>query len=348
MASTLALTANSPFTDPPNRHGLGRSCSSIGSGNSLGTVHHHRLRSLSNSSLASFTSLWGSPFRRHDEGALPRSPSMRNIPLRRIPTISDGRTDSGSYSRRTSFASILSNRLRAEPNLGHDQNEERLLEVAENDGEVEGPSEDENSYIDEDNDGERLSAVSESYESMPTPPEDNCSVTLEQGAAPESEGLLVRRRWLSMLRRRKRECQPKITPRRQRFGPEYLGSGPTSSSKRASHHKKSESQGSSLAFVTAMRSATATLASVSIASASRGPVPWRRAHHRSSLVSSSDARPSVDSQRSIMDEAAKQRSRKRREKLHELLQTEENYVADIKALSNVICGLNTFATRCLR
>lgn len=36
-----------------------------------------------------------------------------------------------------------------------------------------------------------------------------------------------------------------------------------------------------------------------------------------------------------MDEAAKQRSKKRRDKLEELIRSEESYVADLKALLNV-------------
>ena len=87
-------------------------------------------------------------------------------------------------------------------------------------------------------------------------------------------------------------------------------------------------------FVTAVRSATATLASASIATLSRRTTKWRRGQQRSSLVSDREPRPSIDSVRSVIDEAAKQRSRKRREKIEELIRTEENYVADVKALSN--------------
>jgi hypothetical protein len=51
-------------------------------------------------------------------------------------------------------------------------------------------------------------------------------------------------------------------------------------------------------------------------------------------MSGSDPRPSIDTQRSVLDEASKLRSRKRREKLEELIRTEESYVADLRALSN--------------
>jgi hypothetical protein len=45
-----------------------------------------------------------------------------------------------------------------------------------------------------------------------------------------------------------------------------------------------------------------------------------------------------------MDEGARQRARKRREKLEELIRTEESYVADVKALSNVQTPYDTMAT----
>jgi hypothetical protein len=45
-----------------------------------------------------------------------------------------------------------------------------------------------------------------------------------------------------------------------------------------------------------------------------------------------------------MDEGARQRARKRREKLEELIRTEESYVADVKALSNVRTPHYTMAT----
>jgi len=66
----------------------------------------------------------------------------------------------------------------------------------------------------------------------------------------------------------------------------------------------------------------------------------RRAQQHSSVLSGSEPRPSVDTQRSVIDEAARLRSRKRREKLEEFIRTEESYVADLKALSNV-CALVT-------
>lgn len=141
------------------------------------------------------------------------------------------------------------------------------------------------------------------------------------------------RRWVSTLRRRKREYPPpSMTPRSQRWTLDDFDNSPL---RTRPSHAKSYSSTSSLGFVAGVKSATVTLASVSIAPLSRRTSKWRRTHNRSSVMSASDPRPSMDTQRSVLDEAAKLRSRKRREKLEELIRTEESYVADLKALSNV-------------
>ena len=98
---------------------------------------------------------------------------------------------------------------------------------------------------------------------------------------------------------------------------------------------------SSIGFVTAMKSATITLASTSI-----HPRSWRggriqrlRSGERSSGQSGPDVRKSTDSQTPslgpIMDEAAWMRSLQRRKVLEELLSSEESYVADLKVLITV-------------
>ncbi|OQO02052.1 hypothetical protein B0A48_12525 [Cryoendolithus antarcticus] len=143
-------------------------------------------------------------------------------------------------------------------------------------------------------------------------------------------------RWLSTLRRRKMKAQSPtpVTRSTQRWIMDDFEPAPPVSQQRASH-KKSDSTTSSFNFVAGIKSATITLASMSIAPLSRRTNKWHRGHNRrSSIVSGSDVRPSAETQRSALDEAAKMRSRKRREKLEELIRTEENYVADVKALSN--------------
>ena len=340
MASILALTASSPIREPHRHTSFRRS--SMGSVTSSGTVQHHRLRSLSGSSLTSLTSLWAPSFRRHDDSISSRSPSSLNLTLRRFPTTSDRQSASGSYSRRASLTSILSSRLRSEPTLGSESHDARLLDVAEIDGEVSEVEEDRDSFITEEVEPDRRSSEDVSYHSLP-PSADELAHDEDEPASSELTGDAVApdgmRKWMRTLRRQKEQSQPKVTPRStprsQRWRLEHLHSRSTSPTKRFSSHKPSGSQSSSLAFVTAVRSATATIASASIASVSRGHTPWRKGHQRSSIMSGSEHRPSVDSQRSMADEAAKQRSRKRREKLEELMRTEENYIADLKTLSSV-------------
>lgn len=102
------------------------------------------------------------------------------------------------------------------------------------------------------------------------------------------------RRWMSTLRRRGSQ---RTTPQRR-------------------HHRKSDSIGSSIAWVTGVNSASITIAGTSIAP------PSSHATANSAPAS-------------LADEAARHRSRKRREKIEELIRTEEGYIADLRALSNV-------------
>ena len=203
MTSVLSLSASSPLREPQSHHSCGRSWSSIGSANSSGTVQHHRLRSLSGSSLSSLASLWTPSFRRHDEGTPPRSPSLRDLALRRMTSLSDRRSDSGSYSRRTSVASILSSRFRSEPTLATEQNEVRLLDLAENDGKLSEVDENEHSFIEEEVEDDMSPSSDVSYHSIPPAPleSDPMGTELEcPSGTIEPSGL---RRWLSTLRRRK-------------------------------------------------------------------------------------------------------------------------------------------------
>lgn len=345
MAYVLSLSASSPVPEPHRNysfrssHGVGRSYSSAGSGGSSGTMQHHRLRSLSSgSSLSSLSSLVAPAFRRHDEhGNTSRSSSSHNLTLRRQTTSSDRRSVSGSgFSRRTSFASALSSRRRSDLFSSIETEDTRLLDVAENDYEA----------VNEHDGGDELSFVQEERPASVIHNIDSAPATIDQivqspaatlaSSFPQSPEKSGPRRWLSTLRQRKQR-QPTLTsPTAFRFALDDFDSRPPSPVKAPhTNHKKTNSWSSSLRLVAAVRSATATLASMSIATGSRKNNMWGRRHRRSSLMSGSETRPSVDSQRSVIDEAAKQRSRKRRDKMEELIRSEESYVADVKALSNV-------------
>ena len=108
---------------------------------------------------------------------------------------------------------------------------------------------------------------------------------------------------------------------------------------RRSRHKKSSS-GSSSAFVTAVKSASISIASFSVAPRSR-QTRTSSHHHRTdrSSKASNIRRLSEDSsyvaRGIIIDQAATNRLLQRRRVLEEIITTEESYVADLKFLMNV-------------
>ncbi|KAL7927474.1 hypothetical protein ACQKWADRAFT_4522 [Trichoderma austrokoningii] len=115
---------------------------------------------------------------------------------------------------------------------------------------------------------------------------------------------------------------------------------PTPTWKR-SHHRQSSS-GSSFAFVSAVRSASASLASVSAVARSRKNGARSQGFsvtERSSRASMTGPRASEDSSflegHSLADLAAIERSLQRRKVLEELISTEESYIGDVRFLMNV-------------
>jgi hypothetical protein len=106
------------------------------------------------------------------------------------------------------------------------------------------------------------------------------------------------------------------------------------------HHKQSSS-GSSFGFVTAVKSASISLASFSMAPRSRRTAVSSRHFRtdRSSKASNLGVRYSEESTYTnigdIIDAAVTDRSLQRRHVLEELISTEEDYVADIRFLMNV-------------
>ena len=335
MTPTTSPCAADTCKERDVHHTASRSDPSICTANSSGTVQHHRVRSLSASSLSSLCSLWNPSLRQQDGSGSSRSPSIRSTLLHRVPTTSSRHSGSDSYSRRASLASVLSSRFRPDLALSQEQDQGRLLDVAENDGEICAADQEGETLIVGTAEKSPLSTGVSSFKSAAEEAEEVHAPPSPGGPELHDDVSTGLRRWLSTLRQRKIQSKPKASPRLRRWNTADAAELTSSPIARSTHHKASGSHSSSLAFVTAVRSATATLASFSAASVSRGTTPWRRGHQRSSLFSSSDPRPSIDSRRSIADEAAKQRARKRREKLEELVRTEESYVADIRALSNV-------------
>lgn len=108
---------------------------------------------------------------------------------------------------------------------------------------------------------------------------------------------------------------------------------------RRSRHKKSFS-GSSSAFVTAVKSASISIASFSVAPRSRktGTLSYHQRNDRSSKASNMGRRSEDSSYIArgiIVDQAVTNRLLQRRRVLEEIITTEESYVADVKFLMNV-------------
>ncbi|MCJ1280970.1 hypothetical protein MMC26_000288 [Xylographa opegraphella] len=161
------------------------------------------------------------------------------------------------------------------------------------------------------------------------------------------------RRWMSTLHRKSLNRQQTLRSREHRWSlddfDELLPSdtvllqSPTSR-----RHKKSSSWASS-GFVTAVKSASMSLATISVA-------PQSRKAHRSNLLRSSNRssrfsrsfnRPSMEessASSTVIDEAAQLRAHKRRKILEELVESEEGYVADLKVLVNVYFTLLATST----
>ncbi|OJD35469.1 rho guanyl nucleotide exchange factor [Diplodia corticola] len=148
------------------------------------------------------------------------------------------------------------------------------------------------------------------------------------------------RRWVSTLRRRNKRREKNPLERWTIDGSETEHQKQRmDGSPRQDGHKKSSSLTSSLAFVTAVKSASITLAGTSIAPLTRlGTKRSRTSHaHRGSTLSDTripgdSVHPSITP---IMDERVLERARHRRRIVEEIIASEEGYIGDLKVLVNV-------------
>ncbi|KAF8866627.1 Dbl homology domain-containing protein [Acephala macrosclerotiorum] len=115
---------------------------------------------------------------------------------------------------------------------------------------------------------------------------------------------------------------------------------PSSGAQRRSAHKKSSSS-SSYGFVTAVKSASISLASFSVAPRSRrtGVSSRQQRTDRSSKASNGGRFSEDNSYLATLDQGVTSRLLQRRRVLEEIISTEENYLADIKFLTNVYVTL---------
>ncbi|RMZ23678.1 hypothetical protein D0859_12286 [Hortaea werneckii] len=295
---------------------FGSSCSSA---SSTATVQHHKVRSFSTNSLSSVGSFIS---RRYHGETTPRSTSALNLTL-------------PLSSRRWSGSSNVAQPFQADGSAHGDHRGLRLVDVAESADETQSGPEIELSL-------HRSPSITKKQDAgqannSPQAVSLHQDEAEDENSSPPSPSPANFRKWVNTLRRKKAQKPVHVTPRDQRWTLDDFeaSNSPSQKQHRSSQHRKQGSYSSSVAFVTAVRSATATLASASVATVSRRNSKWRRAQ-RSSLISGSEARPSMETQRSVMDDAARARSRKRRERIEELIRTEEGYVADLKALSNAL------------
>ncbi|CZR50979.1 uncharacterized protein PAC_00854 [Phialocephala subalpina] len=115
---------------------------------------------------------------------------------------------------------------------------------------------------------------------------------------------------------------------------------PSSGAQRRSAHKKSSS-GSSYGFVTAVKSASISLASFSVAPRSRrtGVSSRQQRTDRSSKASNGGRFSEDNSYLATLDQGVTNRLLQRRRVLEEIISTEESYLADVKFLMNVYVTL---------
>ena len=152
------------------------------------------------------------------------------------------------------------------------------------------------------------------------------------------------RRWMSTIHRKSLHRPRTLLEREERWSPDDFDEDPAKGtvllqSPTHRRHKKSSSWASS-GFLTAVKSASMSLATLSVAPNSRKArgSTIMRSSNRSSRLSHSFGRPSVDEvsiSLPLIDEASRERAIKRRRTLEELVSTEESYVSDLKVLVNV-------------
>ena len=152
------------------------------------------------------------------------------------------------------------------------------------------------------------------------------------------------RRWMSTIHRKGLHRPRTLREREERWSLDDFDEDPAKrtvllQSPTHRRHKKSSSWASS-GILTAVKSASMSLATLSVAPNSRlaRGSSLMRSSNRSSRLSHSFGRPSVDEvsiSLPLIDEASRERAIKRRMTLEELVSTEESYVADLKVLVNV-------------
>jgi hypothetical protein len=342
MAYVLSLMPQSPLGTPYDQRTYKRSWSSLGS---TGTVHHRRSRQLSVGSLASAASVCGPSWRSPSNNSTPlRSTSYSDFENGIYPAALHRPTTSTNIFRPVSvppavpqlvpLATPLPSPTESEPLLGTLalKNEYSDLDLVD---EERGDWEEDHALL-----------GSDIYDS--SAPNITLPIADQDAVASSRSVQKPFSRWMNTLRLKKASYKTHVRPKLDTlFLPPTDQSVVISPEPSVRGHRKSGSWASSVNFVTAVKSATITVASASIAPLSRSTSKrsgHRRLYRGSSDLFESEPRFSSDSGRPslslVIGDAARQRAKKRREKIEELIKTEESYLSDLKALSNVSlsCG----------
>ena len=159
-------------------------------------------------------------------------------------------------------------------------------------------------------------------------------------AAAGSEGVKHHpfRRWVTTLQKRRLAGEQGLTARKERWSLDEFDDDPPA--RRGLGHKKSASEPSSSAFISAVRSVKWSMVSLGEPSLSskRGrlhPALSKRHRGRRSYSFSRGSVESTATSVQVFDEASRARVVKRQRILEELVMSEELYVADLKMLVNV-------------
>jgi hypothetical protein len=360
MAYVLSLPSTNPLEPPFTNPLCMRSCSSFASQASLGTVRHHTPRSVSAASARSASSTTNGLRPRNDENIHPRLASQSLLSLiHGLNSTTPPRPPPGQISRQASWCSsgspspvpgtedlrLLKSKIAC---LRGDRRAKKqsytLRSTIDDDdlGLVSAPGPPEVQVTTDDVDQEIVHVSDKHCEVHEL--DDHQEETEENSLAKTALEHLPFKRWLSTLRRKNQQRRKDVRSHLQlpTFAESYRLpplESPRQHSLRQSGHRKSLSLTSSLGLLTAVKSASMTLTTTSLATKSRADTRSARLRGDNRSSRFSDIRMSFESTtpsvEPVIDEKAWARSVQRMKIVEELLCSEENYIVDMKALVNV-------------
>ena len=170
---------------------------------------------------------------------------------------------------------------------------------------------------------------------------DEPAPPIPEGVTAHTSEIVPFKRWMSTLRRKTGQTRKTVIARQERwvlddFDEQTLSNEPLVPD---SDHARSKSGTSSMQFIKAVKSASITVASTSVAQISRRGAQLARVMSENRSSRFSDNRESIDSTAlsagAVMDVGALTRSIQRRNILEELVNSERGYISDLRSLESV-------------